>query len=65
MKDDLLKTLEATSREAAERQVVVPSGAKIAPIARAHGGFYETGAWRFPSPAAKVAFEQALAQANC
>lgn len=64
MKDDLLRTLVATSREAAERQIAAPSGVRIAPIARAHGGRYEIGGWHFPSPQAEAAFKQAMTLAN-
>lgn len=62
--NETAKLVEAVARDAAERQVVVPSGVPIAPIARAHGGWYEGGAWRFTSPAKKLEFERALEDAN-
>jgi hypothetical protein len=56
----LINLLEAVDSDAAEAQVVIPSGRRVGPIARQFGGWYERGAWRFPSPQKADEFRTAL-----
>lgn len=42
-------------------RLIVPTRAQVAALAKQHGGIYESGAWRFPSPAKKTDFLTAVA----